>query len=1393
MSSSPRAAEPSAVLPASAPARTWRWWRAGLRWGAWGLFAAWTLCLVAWLTLHWGILPRLDDWRPRIEAQASRALGAPVEIGRIEVRSSGWVPAFELKDVVLRDAKGREALKLPRVAAALSVPALLGLHLRFEQLLIDDARLEVRRDAQGRLHVAGMDVEADHVGGENGQQFADWVFEQHEFVIRRGTVRWVDEQRAAPALALSDVQLVLRNRRRTHELRLDATPPADWGDRFSIVAQARQPLLFARAGDWQRWRGTVHADLPRATVSELRRHVDLPFELSQGSGALRAWVDFDQGLARGATLDVALNDVSVRLGKGLEPLALAQAGGRLVAERQADGVRFSAKGFGFTTAEGQAWPAGNLALSWRQRQPQRASEPAAEHPITGGELSIDRADLAVTAALAERLPLGAGVRKLLADLAPQGQVSGLAASWQGPLDAPQRYQVKAAVKAMSIAAAASAPNVIGRPGWRGADFEFSASERGGEATLAVTDGALEFPGVFEQPVLPLKRFSAQLQWRVEPPAGDGAQAFGVKVTDARFENDDMQGELSASWQTGAGVGKGARLPGVLEMNGKLSNGRATAVARYLPLGLGTDPRSYVAHAVQAGRITSATFRVKGDLWDFPFLNRKDGEFRVVGQVQGVALAYVPNLEGGEPAWPAFTDISGELVFERTGMQIRQARGRLWGIELHEVNGGIRDMATDQRTLTIDGRARGPAADFLRYVAATPIDGWIDHALAPASAAGAAELQLALNLPLAHLDKSTVKGSVVLQGGDVRLRPETPLLAGARGRVDFTHKGVQVTGATARLYGGDALIDGGTQPDGSLRFQASGQASAEGLRRAPELSAYARWTARLQGQAAYRAQLGIVHGHPELLITSGLAGIAIDLPAPLRKPAEASWPLKLQTSIAPEVRGQAGVPSRDVLRIELGSVLQAQYLRDLSGASPQVLRSALALQAPLPEMVPGGRAVLEPASLNVDAWQAVLGGTGGTGGSGAAGAAGGGPGGAIDNAYVPQSIHVKTPELVFGGRKLTQLTLALNRQGSGADEAWRAQVSADQVQGQIDYREPRGPASAGRIHARLARLSLPKADAEGVEGLLEQAPASVPALDIQVDEFDLRGKKLGKLVVEAVNRGASGVESAREWRLNNLSLQTPDGTLHANGQWGYVAGAPPNAPNKRRMSMDFRLDIADGGDLLERLGFGRVVRGGKGRLQGQIGWAGSPLDFDAPTLDGQMTLALDAGQFLKADPGAARLLGVLSLQALPRRLALDFRDVFQEGFAFDNVTGDVRLERGIAHTNNLRLRGVQAAVLMEGSADIQRETQDLRVIVVPEINAGTASLAYAAIHPAIGLGTFLGQWLLRGPLAEANTREFRISGAWADPKVVQVERKPGEPAPSIPASPAAAASAPPRNP
>ncbi|MCD6666549.1 MAG: TIGR02099 family protein, partial [Hydrogenophaga sp.] len=205
--------------------------------------------------------------------------------------------------------------------------------------------------------------------------------------------------------------------------------------------------------------------------------------------------------------------------------------------------------------------------------------------------------------------------------------------------------------------------------------------------------------------------------------------------------------------------------------------------------------------------------------------------------------------------------------------------------------------------------------------------------------------------------------------------------------------------------------------------------------------------------------------------------------------------------------------------------------------------------------------------------------------------------------------------------------------------------------------------------------------------------------------------------------------------------------------------------------------------LSRFGRDGVVRGGEGTIEGNIGWVGSPFRLDYPTLSGQMKADIERGQFLKVDPGAAKLLGVLSLQSLPRRLVLDFRDVFSEGFAFDFIRGDATLAQGVISTNNLQMKGVNAAVLMEGSADIGRETQDLKVVVVPEINAGTASLIATAINPAVGLGTFLAQFLLRQPLQSATTQQFHITGGWSDPKVDKIERQPAAPSPATaPAAP-----------
>jgi uncharacterized protein YhdP len=272
---------------------------------------------------------------------------------------------------------------------------------------------------------------------------------------------------------------------------------------------------------------------------------------------------------------------------------------------------------------------------------------------------------------------------------------------------------------------------------------------------------------------------------------------------------------------------------------------------------------------------------------------------------------------------------------------------------------------------------------------------------------------------------------------------------------------------------------------------------------------------------------------------------------------------------------------------------------------------------------------------------------------------------------------------------------------------------------------------------------------------------MPALDIVVNELELRGKRLGRAEIDAVNR--ANAQGQREWQLNKLNLSNPDATFTARGNW-----LPSGPVAQRRTQLDFTLEVQDAGDLLGRLGSPGVVRQGKGKLAGHVGWNGSPMSPDYASMNGQFNVQIERGQFLKSEPGAARLFGVLNLQALPRRLMLDFRDVFSEGFAFDAFRGDVTIQQGMANTNNLQMKGVNAAVLMEGRADIARETQDIKVVVVPEFNAGTASLFYGTINPVLGLTSYLAQYFLSRPLVKANTQEFRVSGSWSDPQVKKVE-------------------------
>jgi uncharacterized protein (TIGR02099 family) len=1352
----------------------WMWWLIVLA----ALFVA-----LAWGALHGLIVPRIGELRPSIEKRLSHVMGVPVRIGAITAESQTLIPSFELKDVRLLDSTGRDALVLKKVTALLSPRSLLQLH--FEQLVIEQPELDVRRTAQGKILIAGLDLNANAVDEDSNNATADWFFSQREFAVRSGTVRWTDELRGAPALALHQVDLVLRNPGRRHLFRLDATPAAGWGERFTVVGQTRSPLISGHPGQWREWDGDLYANFSRIDASQFRRYADLGIDVTGGVGALRAWATLEQGHITAATADVLLSQVDLRLAKNLPPIALQSVSGRLSGQTLSGGLRVSAEGLAIRTQDGVQWPGGNM--SFMQTAPDNQAQAV-------GELQADRIDLAALAQIADRLPLTAATHSLIRSLAPKGLITTIKASWQGPLSEPIKYEAQGRVQGLSVAAqyaSAAAPAASSatqnRPGVRGATLDFKLNQSGGDAKLSIAKGALELPGAFEDPVVLLDQLSTDAKWTV---AGEKLE---LQLNNIKFANADTEGQAQALWRTADASKSSAksRFPGVLDLQGSLSRGEGTKVHRYLPLSISESARTYVRNAVVQGRISTGQFKIKGDLFDLPFANPQLGEFRIVAQVADTHFAYVPKQaqpEGSLP-WPPITQISGELVFDRTSLNVKASSGRVGSnnsLQILQADARIPNLAVTP-TVVIHADVRGSARDVLSTVNTSPLLEVTNKSLTQLTATGNADVSLQLNLPLFNLERSKVQGSVTLTDSDVQVTPDSPLLAHSKGLITFSENGFAVKDAQVRMFGGEAKLQGGTRVgagpnDEGLVFRAQGTATAEGLRQAKELGFISRLAQNASGSAAYLATLGFRRGVPELAIGSNLQGMALNFPAPLAKPAEATLALRYENSLVRESLA-SGQKMQDQVLVDLGQIATIAYVRDVSGPEPRVLRGAIGVGLSQGEVAPLSDnnvvANINFAQVDLDAWQKVL--SSATGASFSPSSAAVPPRGQADasapSGYLPNVMAVRAKALTMDGRTLNDVVVGGSREGL----TWRANLDARELNGYAEYRQPSG-ANPGRVYARLARLTIAQAEAKEIEAALSEQPAAIPALDIVVEDFDLRGKKFGRVEVEAVNRGifSSREDAVREWRLNKFNVIMPEAQLTATGNWAAVgATTGRTGPEQRRTVMNFKLDIADSGLLLKRLGMDKVINKGKGKMEGQIAWIGSPLALDYPSLGGNFNINIESGQFLKADPGIAKLLGVLSLQTLPRRLALDFKDVFSDGFSFDFIRGDAKIDQGIAFTNNLQMKGVNAAVLMEGSANIAKETQDLRVVVVPEINAGTVSLIAAVINPAVGLGTFLAQLILRRPFIEAATQEFHIEGSWVDPKVNKVARKGSQNTPQAP--------------
>ena len=187
-----------------------------------------------------------------------------------------------------------------------------------------------------------------------------------------------------------------------------------------------------------------------------------------------------------------------------------------------------------------------------------------------------------------------------------------------------------------------------------------------------------------------------------------------------------------------------------------------------------------------------------------------------------------------------------------------------------------------------------------------------------------------------------------------------------------------------------------------------------------------------------------------------------------------------------------------------------------------------------------------------------------------------------------------------------------------------------------------------------------------------------------------------------------------------------------------------------------MESEDLGKTMKDLEYVNTIADGKGTLTARLDWPASLLDPDLYHIDGVVSFNLSNGRILDIEPGgAARLFGLFSLQTLPRRLMLDFSDLFSKGLKFDEIKGDFNIENGDAYTSNLALVGPNANVLLKGRIGLGVQDYDQKVRITPHITDTTILLSIITSQPLL----FFFQQLLKQDLDAATSFEYTLSGKW----------------------------------
>ncbi len=1093
----------------------------------------------------------------------------------------------------------------------------------------------------------------------------------------------------------------------------------------SWIDPARAPLTAVLDLDRHRGDGTAYAEADPADLaawSSLLRAGGL--RLVSGQGRLRGWAQVHAHRIDALTVDTDLRQVRL---EGA-PWAGATPGPAPVLDWERLQLRARWKAID----GGWRLDAPVLRLGEAAR-PQRLDGLA----VAGGTryaLAGDRLDvsgLIAAAALSDRLD--PGLRRWLYRARPQLRLSQLRLSGRpgGPV------QVQGRLDALAFRPVGNAPGLSGVQGHFEGDAQGVALRLAPSATMRF-DWPTGFGVVHEV------RLAGQIVgwregggWQVATPAlRVQASDYGAELRGGLwFQNDGTRPRIALA----------ARLDDV-----------ALPVASkfWIHSKMSKAATDWLDMALAGGVLSGGTGLVSGDLDQWPF-DDNDGRFEARGQVRAGVIRF-------QPDWPAMEKVDADVAFIGNGFSL-QGSGELAGVAVDHLQAGIPDFAASELYVRAD--TRGEAGRMLAMLRKSPLQRRYGDTLDNLSVSGPATTRFDLLRPLrAGQGGGHLRGDVALEG--VKLADPRWDLAfdNVRGKARYSDDGFDAEGLAVQHRGRDGLLSlraGGAVEDPAQAFEARFQAALDARElfdRAPQMEWLRPY---VHGTSTWRVGVDLPVARPgrpdapsHLTLDSDLVGTTLDLPAPLDKAADRTLATRVDVAL-PMGSGDIDVAFGKLVAVKAATQGDRTGVRVVMGSDVVTERP------PAHGLVVTGRT----PSLDAIDWIGL-----------ARAGAEPDPPPALPGYPLPGppaseplpllGIDVQADRLLMIGGVFPDTRLQLRP----VRDAVAVSLDGPSLVGQLTVPSADGAVVSGRLRTVhwqpvAAPAPAPPETLDPLAGTLPEParqavaefdPVSIPPLALDIDDLRFGKTALGSAVLRT-RRLTDGIQ------VDQLQLRSAEQKIAATGAWRGKGEAAST-----RFSA--RVDSQNLGALLQSLALNGQLRGGEGQVEANAGWQGPPTGFQLASLEGNLKVTARNGQLLELEPGAGRVLGLLSVAQLPRRLMLDFRDFFSKGLAFNRIEGEVQFGNGLARTDDLRIEGPAADIAIRGQADLRQQTFDQTVDVNPKsgnLLTVVGAVAGGPVGAAVGAAA---NAVLAKPLGEIGAKTYHVSGPWKDPKVDVVNRE-----------------------